>query len=307
MFFIIPVGVDYRTQRLPVVTFVLIGINTLIYLLSWLVFLAGGPIAEIKLVMALGLTPARVELYTLFTSLFVHTGFFHLLGNMIYLFLFGSCVEDILGRWKFVLFYLAGGLAADFVHILVALVSGAGDIPMIGASGAISACIGGFVLLLSKASINFRWVFWLIFRVWSGEFWLPAWLVISFWFFKDVFSTGISIASESADSGVAFGAHVGGFLAGLGIIGLRRLAGHKGDEKRTQPLPLPRVAAAPRRPRVVAVARADMFIYDNGTQLGPLTPGQVQAMLSDGTVSREAFYWQEGMTEWRNVEELVRE
>lgn len=136
---------------------------------------------------------------------------------------------------------------------------------------------------------------------------MPAWLVISFWFFKDVFSTGISIASESADSGVAFGAHVGGFLAGLGIIGLRRLAGHKGDEKRTRPLPVPRVSVAQGRPRVVAVARADMFIYDNGTQLGPLTPVQVQAMLSDGTVSREAFYWKEGMTEWRNVEELVRE
>lgn len=307
MFFIIPVGVDYRTQRLPLVTFVLIGINTLIYLISWLVFLGGGPIAEIKLVMALGLTPARVEFHTLFTSLFVHTGFFHLLGNMIYLFLFGSCVEDILGRWKFLLFYLGGGLAADFVHILVALASGGGDIPMIGASGAISACIGGFVLLLSRASINFRWFFWLIFRVWSGEFWLPAWLVISFWFLKDVFSAGFSIASESADEGVAFGAHVGGFLAGLGIIGLRRLAGHRGEEKQTQPLSVRPVAAAPRQPRVVAVARADMFIYDNGTQLGPLTPAQVQAMLSDGTVSREAFYWREGMPEWRNVGELLRE
>src|SRR5262249_48000783 len=132
------------------------------------------------------LTPDESVWYTYITSLLVHGGFFHLLGNMIYLYLFGACVEDVLGRWQFVIFYLLGGLASDFGHLLGTPEHFASHIPLGGASGAISACLGAFVLLLPKTRINFRYFVFLIFRFFSGEFWLPAWLVLSFWFLKDL-------------------------------------------------------------------------------------------------------------------------
>jgi membrane associated rhomboid family serine protease len=103
MFFIIPVAVDYRARQLPVVTFTLIGLNGVLYLISFLFDLAGKGEND-PLLMSLGLIPAEKTWWTWITSIFVHAGFFHVAGNMIYLFLFGACVEDILGRLRFTLF-----------------------------------------------------------------------------------------------------------------------------------------------------------------------------------------------------------
>lgn len=305
MFFIIPVGVDYRARRIPAVTFALMGVNALVYVIALLVFLRGGVIAEAKLVMALGLIPQNVRVHTLLTSIFTHTDFFHLLGNLIYLYLFGACVEDILGRWRFLLFYLTGGLAADFVHILVSVLSGAGDLPMIGASGAISACLGGFVLLLGRAQINFRWFFWVVIRAWSGDFWLPAWQVISFWFLKDLFSTVLSVASQSGDGGIAFGAHVGGFLGGFGLIAIRRLK----DRKEMGTVVLHGQSTIQRHPgrRSASAPAGEVYLYDAGVQIGPVTIAQAQAMLDNGSISTQAYYWRPGMSNWDNICELFRE
>jgi membrane associated rhomboid family serine protease len=305
MFFIIPVGVDYTARRYPVVTFILIGLNTLLYVIHLFVGWLGGPESPGRFLHALGLVPAEAAWYNYFTTLFTHVGFWHLLGNMVYLFLFGACVEDLIGRWQYVVFYLLGGLAADLAHIVASAGQFTSLVPLVGASGAISACLGGFVLLLAKTRINFRYVVFLVVRFWSGDFWLPAWLVLSFWFLEDLISAMLSLKDEAASGGVACAAHVGGFIAGLGMIAL-----HKAFERRRQ------VAEAAARSALAKVKRAVPFrlpetpaihIYDNGVQVGPFTLTQVNEMLVLGSISGEAQYWREGMIAWRSVIELPPE
>lgn len=187
MIFILPVGVDYRARRYPVVTFVLMGICILVYLVT-LGFELSGNREDVDswVYENLWLIPDESHWWTYLTSVFVHGGFFHLLGNMIYLFLFGACVEDKIGRIRFTLFYLAGGVAAGLAYIALSPDHFASEIPMGGASGAISACIGAFMILMAHSKIEFKWLVFFMFRVWSGEFTLPAWVVISGWFVKDL-------------------------------------------------------------------------------------------------------------------------
>ena len=302
MFIIIPVGVDYQARRYPVVTFTFMGINVLVYLLAWAVFLGGGPEAEFGLVKTLGLIPAHLTLHGLITSMFTQVGLFHLLGNMVYLFLFGACVEDIVGRGWFIGFYLLGGLLAGFLHLLVALAGSSASLPLIGASGAVSACIGGFVLLLGKTKINFRYFGWFFLRAFSGDFWLPAWLVISFWFLQDLFAAFVTVAADSPGEGVAFVAHVGGFLAGLAMIGLFR-ATRRANLTAQVLHPRPAVRARP-AVRVVSPEPATILLYANGNQTGPFTRQQMAETLAAGSVPPDALYWQEGLPEWRPISEL---
>src|ERR1044071_2301857 len=152
MFFILPVAVDYQARRYPVVTFTLMGLNAVIYLVSLALFLAGKGESE-PLIMHLGLIPDEKTWWTWVTSMFVHAGLFHFAGNMIYLFLFGACVEDLLGRPRFSLFYLAGGLIANFTQVVFATAQET-DVPIVGASGAITACIGAFLIVLPRTKIN---------------------------------------------------------------------------------------------------------------------------------------------------------
>ena len=163
MFFLIPVGVDYRARRYPVVTFTLMGICTVIYLIELVLRLANGDAVTEWMLTNLWLIPAESHWWTYVTSMFVHSGFLHLLGNMVYLFLFGSCVEDIIGRIHFTVFYLLCGVLACFAHALMSSGSFEAQIPMGGASGAISGCIGGFLLLLARTKIEFKWVVFLFF------------------------------------------------------------------------------------------------------------------------------------------------
>lgn len=306
MFFILPVGVEYDARRYPVVTFVLMGLNVLVYLVGWVVWVSGGEEAFQGFVMTLGLVPAHPSVHGFLTTLFVHAGLFHLLGNLVYLFLFGACVEDQIGRWGFVAFYLLGGLAADLVHVAATVGNDAGGLPLIGASGAVSACIGGFLLLLGRARINFRYFVFLFLRFWSGDFWLPAWLVISFWFLEDAVSAVIDLANESAAGGVAFAAHVGGTLGGLVMIGLYKAVTKGRAEADEPPAPVrPRPVARP-AVRVVTPEAPSYLLYENGDQSGPFTATQVRDRLESGALAAEALYWREGMSEWRPVEELRR-
>ena len=184
MFFLIPVGVQYDARRYPVVTFGLMGVNLLFYLASLAFFFSNldGDIEQREwMVLNLGMIPSENVWWTYLTSMFVHAGFLHILGNMIYLFLFGACLEDVIGRWQFAAFYIFTGVLATLTYTLVTPNGHQSEIPLVGASGAISACIGGFAMILAKRKINFRYLIWFV-RFWSGEFWLPAWLVISFWF-----------------------------------------------------------------------------------------------------------------------------
>ena len=144
----------------------------------------------------LWLKPAVSYWWTYLTAMFVHGGFWHITGNMIYLFLFGSCVEDLIGRVRYTIFYLLCGLAADFSQILVSPEHFNSDIPFGGASGAISGCIGGFLLLLAKSWIEFKFVIYFFFGFWTGNFRLPAWLVISFWFTSDIMDMFIARLDE---------------------------------------------------------------------------------------------------------------
>ena len=225
MFIVLPVGMNYRTERLPVVTLTLIGINTLVYLVSLFFFFNTGAESELWIYQHLWLTPTDSILWTYLTSMFVHARIFHLLGNMMFLFLFGCCVEDIIGHWRFLVFYLAGGLAAELAYIALIPDHFASAIPMGGASGAISACMGMYLLLRANADIEFKYFyFFLIFGgVGSGDFSVPAWVAISLWFLKDLFWTVLGFIYQHVGGGVAFGAHVGGFLAGLGLIGVYKI------------------------------------------------------------------------------------
>src|SRR5947208_5619198 len=168
MFIILPVGMNYRTERAPVVTFTLMGLNILVYLVSLGFLLGQGSDAIIWMHEHLWLIPEDSTWYTYVTSMFVHAGFFHLLGNMLYLFLFGCCVEDMIGRWKFLGLYLLGGLAAEAVYIAAIPDHFASDIPMGGASGAISTCMGAYLLLRAKVDIDFRYFGLVFFRPFSG-------------------------------------------------------------------------------------------------------------------------------------------
>jgi membrane associated rhomboid family serine protease len=298
MFFILPVAVDYQARRYPVVTFTLMGLNALIYLVGLAVFLAGKGGSE-PLIMNLGLIPEEKTWWTWLTSIFVHAGLFHFAGNMIYLFLFGACVEDLLGRVSFTLFYLGGGLIANFTQVFFATAQEA-DIPIIGASGAITACIGAFLIVLPRTKINFRYFGWIFFRVFSGDFWLPAWIVIAFWFLIDFGSLLLHLSLQGAGGGVAFGAHVGGTVAGaLAMWVMRRgLQAVETEQPAAHPARVARPVAEP------ANEPATVYLSINGQELGPYAPSKVRAMVALGSVSPDVYFWQEGMPEWRPVGEL---
>lgn len=302
MFFILPVGVDYRAQRYPVVTFTLMGINTLIYLIG-LFYCWGDDARQEWWMETFWLIPEQSTWFTYLTTMFVHGGLFHLLGNMAYLFLFGSCVEDLIGRWRYLTFYLVGGLAAVFAHIAVTPGHFGSEMPLGGASGAISACMGGFVLLLHRSKIEFKWVFFFFLKVFNGEFFLPAWLVLSFWFGEDLLWMGLEFAGGGTAGGTAFGAHVGGFLTGMVMVAalkpiLRREAAAADEDESTptQSGDESPVDAPPEPPSI--------YLLEGGNQLGPFTRAHVVQMIEIGSVSGEALFWQDGMPEWRSVGEL---
>jgi membrane associated rhomboid family serine protease len=305
MFIILPVGMNYQTRRLPVVTFALTGVNTLVYLVSLVFCFAQGPEVDAWMYEHLWLIPAQSVWYTYLTSMFVHGGFFHLLGNMIYLFLFGCCVEDLVGRGRFLGLYLTSGLVAELVYIAVSPDHFASEIPMGGASGAISACLGAYLLLRADAEIEFRYFGLIFFRPFSGEFSLQAWLVISFWFLKDLFFAALSFYAGKGHGGVAFGAHVGGFLSGLGLVALHKAIERKPPEEIRRPIRVTLPAAVQTFPRTEDES-PNIFLYQADAQIGPFNLQQVQQMLSFGSITAEAFYWSEGMAEWRSVGELAR-
>ncbi|HPW19013.1 MAG TPA: rhomboid family intramembrane serine protease [Candidatus Aminicenantes bacterium] len=142
-------------------------------------------------------------LLTLLTSMFLHGGLFHLLGNMLYLWIFGNNVEDRLGPFRFILFYLGSGVAAALAHILAQPSS---RVPMIGASGAIAGVLGAYAVLFPRARVRT-----LVFFV--GVVRVPAALVLGLWFLLQVLNVGMG-------GGVAWFAHIGGFLAGILLIRL---------------------------------------------------------------------------------------
>lgn len=144
---------------------------------------------------------------TLITSMFLHGGWMHLLGNMLYLWIFGNNIEDVMGHAKFVVFYILSGILAALSH---ALTDPSSHIPMVGASGAISAVLGAYLLLFPRAHV-------LVFLPGLGMTRVPAGIVLGMWFITQLISGGMSVGATGG--GVAFFAHIGGFLAGMVLIG----------------------------------------------------------------------------------------
>jgi membrane associated rhomboid family serine protease len=205
-----PIGDDNSARRsFPIVTYVLIALNALFFLVE----LNGGD----AFIMKWAFVPSRflanpfADFLTLFTSMFMHAGWLHLGGNMLYLWIFGDNVEDRFGPIKFLIFYIICGLAATAAQLVFSLDS---NIPNLGASGAVAGVLGAYILLFPKGNV----------RVLQGQrvVPVPALIVIGFWFVLQLFSSIGSLASTADTGGVAYMAHVGGFVAGLALTFLLR-------------------------------------------------------------------------------------
>jgi membrane associated rhomboid family serine protease len=305
MFFILPVSVEYEARRWPVVTFTLMGLCVAMHVVSMALWFNSREL-YLRWMETFWLTPADATWFTWLTSMFVHGDIFHLLGNMVYLFLFGSCVEDLIGRGRYLAFYLIAGIVASLGHIALTPGHFASELPLGGASGAISGCMGAFALLLHRARIEFKWFVFLIIRFASGEFHLPAWLVMSFWFASDVFWAVVNHQTDGlVGGGVAFGAHIGGFLLGLAAMAMMKPA-LRAEERAAAELErtLEQLASRP-EPAAVPVASPMFFVSENGHQAGPFTLEEVWRRIEQGALTHDALYWQEGMTEWRSIREIV--
>jgi membrane associated rhomboid family serine protease len=198
-----PIGDDDSSRRtVPYVTYGLIAANVLFFgleLLSGDAFIEQWAFVPVRFLA----NPFAASL-TLFTSMFMHAGWAHLLGNMLYLWIFGDNVEDRFGHLKFLIFYLICGLAATFGQLIFNTGS---SIPNLGASGAIAGVLGAYIVLFPKGKIN----------VMQGEraIQVPALIVIGLWFVLQFFSGIGSLATTADTGGIAYMAHIGGFLAGI--------------------------------------------------------------------------------------------
>ena len=205
-----PIGDDDTSRRtVPLVTYALIALNVLFFFVE----LSGGDafIGKWAFVPSRFLANPFGDLLTLFTSMFMHAGWIHLGGNMLYLWIFGDNVEDRFGHIKFTIFYLLCGLAATFAQLAFSLGS---NVPNLGASGAIAGVLGAYILLFPQAKV----------RVLQGQrvIQVPALIVIGLWIVLQFFSGIGSIANAAQTGGVAYMAHIGGFLAGFALTFLFR-------------------------------------------------------------------------------------
>ena len=245
---LLPIGDDNRDRRTtPVVTWFLVGLNIFVY-----VFLQGiGTNTDFTYALAIvpeeiltgtdivttdvvlvdplsgsqyrisGLKPTPISVYlTLLTSMFMHGGLAHIIGNMLYLLIFGDNVEDRMGHLRFVLFYVSCGLVASFAHVFSMSLLGANlTTPTLGASGAISGVLGAYIVLFPRKRIRV-----IAFRFLSTS--MSAVAVVGLWFLFQLIS-GIGLFGVGTQTGgVAYAAHIGGFLAGLLLVGLFARRGH---------------------------------------------------------------------------------
>ena len=300
---------NYRTERLPVVTFSLIGINTLVWLVTLILDISMDGEAGKWVISHLWLTPASSPWYSWLTSMFVHAGIFHLLGNMIFLFLFGCCVEDLIGRWRYLLFYLLGGLVAELVFIAASPLHFASLHHLGGASGAISTCMGMYLMLRTEADIEFKYFYFLMFfmRAGSGEFEVPAWMAVGFWFLKDLFWMILGMYFPGVGGGTAFGAHVGGLLAGVGFIALQKLPARNAKKAlvSTTILSPEEIQAAAPNQGSSAMDVPTIYLHEYEGQTGPFTLGEIQTRLAEYKLDPRTLYWTEGMKEWEPVADLA--
>ena len=209
MFF--PYKDDNPRILIPYVTYGIITLNVLIFLIQFGLDRQSSQ----SLILQFGLTPDHWTLPSLFTSMFLHGGIAHLLGNMWFMWLFGDNIESALGHVRYFIFYFLCGVGAAVTQTAMDLHS---TIPMIGASGAISGVLAAYMIRYPKARVHvfiFLFIFFTTIRV-------PAFVVIGFWFFEQL-TNGLGTIGLDISGGVAWFAHIGGFIAGAGLIKLHPL------------------------------------------------------------------------------------
>jgi membrane associated rhomboid family serine protease len=208
----LPIKDTIRAQSFPLVNWLLIIANTIV----WFFMIDMTPGDAESFVFLYGLVPAQIELYNpisfypFFTHMFLHGGWLHFLSNVWILFIFGDNVEDRMGSLRYLMFYLAGGIAAGALQTYVNLGS---FIPAIGASGAIAAVMGAYFLYYPRARVITLIPVFLF--PWFVE--IPAILFLGFWFVTQLYSgvMALTMASGQAAGGIAWWAHIGGFVFGL--------------------------------------------------------------------------------------------
>jgi len=214
----IPLKDDNPTANFPLMTIILIAVNILVF------FLVQPMEQESRqaFIMQFGFLPARLFFHrggeylvppfsTIFTSMFLHGGIIHLAGNMLYLWIFGNNIEDIMGKVRFLLFYLLCGLSGA---LLQGVLDTDSTVPMIGASGAISGVLGAYLLRFPRARVTVLIFFFYIMQFIK----VPASIVLGFWIVFQVLAGLGSLGGTGG--GVAFFAHIGGFAAGLALVSL---------------------------------------------------------------------------------------
>jgi membrane associated rhomboid family serine protease len=199
---LIPLGdASRRLRRFPAITLLLILVNAFVFLLE----LQGGD----DFIYAWSAIPSEIVLghrwLLLFTSMFMHASWMHIIGNMVFLWAFGPEIEDAMGKGRYLFFYLAGGLVAMLAQVLS---NPSSSIPSLGASGAIAAVMGAFIVTFPRDRIRTLIFFFIFFRI----AFIPAALLIGFWFLMQVLNLGAVTRVQTG--GVAYLAHVGGFIFG---------------------------------------------------------------------------------------------
>ncbi|HBO33543.1 MAG TPA: rhomboid family intramembrane serine protease [Anaerolineaceae bacterium] len=209
----IPIRDEIKTHRTPIVNYVLILINVAVFL--WTCFFNANPDAVYS---EFALFPYKIQqgldvgdMRDILTSIFLHAGWFHLLGNMLYLWIFGDNIEDRLGHLRYLLFYLAGGVFAAFAHYFT---NPSSAIPTVGASGAIAAVLGAYLVIYPQSRIYTFIPIGFFARLTL----VPAVVVLTLWFIMQLFS-GVGSLGLGDQVGTAYWAHIGGFVFGL-LIGL---------------------------------------------------------------------------------------
>jgi membrane associated rhomboid family serine protease len=218
----IPLSDDAPRFSTPFVTYFIIALNTVTFLfelsvgaqgqraLNSLIYHFGVVPVHFERALVRGSAPSLVGLFLpLLTAMFLHGSWLHVIGNMWFLWIFGDNIEDYLGHFTYLLFYLVSGFAAGIAHIIL---NAGSNVPSVGASGAIAGVMGAYFVLYPRARV-LMWFPPIFF------FHLPAWLVLGYWFFVQFMSgAATSIAETSQSGGIAFWAHVGGFVAGVLLI-----------------------------------------------------------------------------------------
>ena len=236
----IPLRDANPTHRTPIVTLALIAACFGVFAVELSVTASGGEGGLDGFFREWGALPAAIAaaldggdlastaIRGVFTSMFLHGGWLHLLGNMLFLWIFGNNIEDRLGRLSFLLFYLAGGVAAALTQVVI---DPASSIPLVGASGAIAACLGAYFVLYPRARITSLVFLVVIYQLID----VPAVIMLGYWFVLQLIDGIASLGGGNAQGGVAFFAHIGGFVAGMAVGAVLRVTGYDHGRGRGRP------------------------------------------------------------------------